>query len=120
MTHDVCCVMNDDDLLSLVTSTLGDRDTTTPPGYRLVARGEVDLVTAHRLEAAFDALIEADAKVIVLDASDVTFIDSSGLRVIVNSSDKLSANDGRLLIEGMSGAVQRVLEVTGLIERYRA
>jgi anti-sigma B factor antagonist len=57
---------------------------------------------------------------IVLDASDVEFLDSSGLRVIVASGIRLSNAGGRLLIEGMSGAVQRVLEVSGLIEQYRA
>jgi anti-sigma B factor antagonist len=55
----------------------------------------------------------------VLDASGIDFVDSSGLRVIINCGNKLSAAGGRLLIEGMSGAVQRTLEISGLIDRYR-
>jgi anti-sigma B factor antagonist len=76
--------------------------------------------TAPDLAQALDALIDEGAKLIVLDASDVEFLDSSGLRVIVATGIRLSNAGGRLLIEGMSGAVQRVLEVSGLIEQYRA
>jgi hypothetical protein len=41
------------------------------------------------------------------------------LRVILGASNKLSAHEGRLLIEGASSAVERVLEITGVIERLR-
>ena len=47
------------------------------------------------------------------------FLDSSGLRVILGASNKLSAQEGQLLIEGASSAVERVLEITGVIERLR-
>ena len=69
---------------------------------------------------AIEALIADGALLFALDASEIESLDSSGLRVIVNCSNKLSSAGGRLLIEGMSGAVQRVLEITGLIDQYRS
>lgn len=96
--------------------TAGD---TSQHAFRITPTGEIDVETAPKLEAAFDALIEAGASIVVLDASSIDFIDSTGLRSVVAASNKLSALGGRLLIEGMSGAVQRVLEVTGLLDRYR-
>lgn len=111
--------MNDGDGLELVTLALGD-DAAPSHGFRVVARGEVDARTAPNLGVALDALIGAGATLVVLDACDVEFIDSSGLRVIVQAGRKLSDAGGRLLIEGMSGAVQRVLEVSGLLEQYRS
>ncbi len=88
------------------------------PIYRVVARGEVDIATAPQLKIAFDNAINDGALLVILDASQIEFLDSSGLRVIVNTSNRLSEEGGRLLIEGMSGVVQRVLEISGLIERY--
>lgn len=109
----------DDNLLKLETVVPSEDDTTRGGGYRVVARGEIDFATAPRLAEALDALIQAGATVVVLDAAGIDFLDSSGLRVIVNYGNKLTGVGGRLLIEGMSGAVQRVLEVSGLIEHYR-
>ena len=55
----------------------------------------------------------------ILDLSRVSFIDSSGLRAVLSASNRLEAANGRLVVQGMSGAVERVFEITGLLERYR-
>jgi anti-sigma B factor antagonist len=109
----------DHDSLEVTTVAIDD-NTSTEHGFRVVARGEIDMETAPSLSAALDALIDQGVRLVILDAADIEFIDSSGLRVIVQSGIKLSEAGGRLLIDGMSGAVQRVLEVSGLIEQYRA
>ena len=109
----------DDEPLALVTVALTDDGGEPGHGYRLTVRGEVDARTAPKLAQALDSLIDRGATLIVLEASGVEFLDSSGLRVIVATGIRLSNSGGRLLIEGMSGAVQRVLEVSGLIEQYR-
>ncbi|MBK5223716.1 MAG: STAS domain-containing protein [Acidimicrobiia bacterium] len=93
----------------------GDR----PAGYRVVVTGEIDVASAPALGAKFDELIEAGALLVVLDSSGVEFVDSSGLRALVAASNQLQEAGGQLLIEGMSGAMQKTLEVSGLLERYR-
>ena len=92
---------------------------TSRHAYRISLTGEIDAASAPKLDAALDQLIEGGAAMVVLDASSIEFIDSTGLRSIVVAGNKLSERGGRLLIEGMTGAVQRVLEVTGLIDQYR-
>jgi anti-sigma B factor antagonist len=109
--------VNDDELLNLVTTLVADETQTA--AYRVTAKGEIDLQTAPRLAETLDSLIEQGAKLVVLEAAEVEFLDSSGLRVIINAGNALHASGGQLLIEGMSGAVQRVLEISGLIEQYR-
>ena len=109
----------DHDSLELTTVALGENHA-EEHSYRVVARGEIDVATAPKLTAALDELIAQGARLVVLDAADVEFMDSSGLRVIVQSGTKLSEAGGRLLIDGMSGAVQRVLEIAGMLEQYRA
>jgi len=102
-----------------LTTSAGD-GTLETRGMRVVARGEIDIETAPRLTAMLDRVIDDGARIVVLDARDVGFIDSTGLRAIIAAGNRLSDRDGHLMIEGMSGAVQTVLEISGLIDRYRA
>ena len=87
---------------------------------RLVATGDLDLATAPILGERVDALISSGATVIILDAAGIEFLDSSGVRVLVQASNALEPLGGRLSIENMSAPVERVLEITGLLERYRS
>ena len=73
----------------------------------------------HSSQTRWTCSIDEGATVIVLDASAVDFVDSSGLRAIIRCGSRIADNGGRLFIDGMSGAVQRVLEISGLIDRYR-
>ncbi len=88
--------------------------------YRVVAAGEIDIATAPLLAAAFDEVIAAGGRLVLLDARDIHFLDSSGISVLISAGSELENHGGRLCIDGMSGAVERVLEITGLLERYRA
>lgn len=121
--HDECvewAAMDDSGLLRLVTLAVAEEGGTAPHAYRVTAHGEIDLESAPRLTEAFNAIIEDGATIVILDASDVAFLDSSGLRAIIQAGHRLTEVGGQLLIEGMSGAVQRVLEISGVIDQYRA
>lgn len=87
--------------------------------WRVVAEGDLDMATAAQLDAVLGDPSLADATVIELDLSGVSFLDSSGLRSIVQFATGLERRGGRLVISGMSAAAQRVLEVTGVLERLR-
>jgi anti-sigma B factor antagonist len=88
--------------------------------WSLQARGDIDVDHAPALAVRLDDALDRGAKVVVLDLSGASFLDSSGLRVIVRAGERLREHDGQLIIEGASGAVSRVLEVTGLLEHYSA
>jgi stage II sporulation protein AA (anti-sigma F factor antagonist) len=91
----------------------------TVRAWSVVVRGEIDMQTATKLEGVLDDVIAKGARLVTLDLEQVDFLDSSGLRVILGASNKLADQEGRLLLEGASSAVERVLEVTGVIERLR-
>ena len=86
--------------------------------WSLRAQGDIDIDHAPALQGRLDDVLDRGAKVVVLDLSGASFLDSSGLRVIVRAGERLREHDGQLIIEGASGAVSRVLEVTGLLEHY--
>jgi len=90
-----------------------------PHAFTMKLRGALDLATCPLLTARLDELLDQGALVVVVDATDVDFIDSTGLRALVHAGNALTERGGRLFIEGMSGATQRVLEVTGLLERFQ-
>lgn len=87
------------------------------PQTTLSLAGELDPATAPVLAARI-ADLAADAAVssVVLDLSQVTFLDSSGLRVLVTGSEALRARSAGLVLRDPSANIRRVLEVTGLTE----
>ncbi|MEO5838323.1 MAG: STAS domain-containing protein [Acidimicrobiales bacterium] len=100
-----------------VTSEASERGT---HAVRLVAKGELDTYVEPVIVDRVTELASQGIKLIILDLGGVTFLDSSGLRAIIKAGNLLAARDGQLLIEGASGATQRVLEITGMLERYRS
>jgi anti-anti-sigma factor len=82
----------------------------------VVVRGEIDIVTSPQLRAA---LLDdrAQAPLIVLDLREVTFIDSSGLGVIVGQQKRAQEREERFAVAvGESLAVQRILDLSGLVK----
>ncbi len=90
-----------------------------PHAWVLAARGEIDVDSCRRLDDALAHLVDDGARLVVLDLSKVDFVDSSGLRTVLRAEQQLHEAGGELVVRGMSGAVERVLEITGLLERLR-
>lgn len=82
----------------------------SPRGLRLL--GDIDSHTAPQLEDALRAL-KTDSDV-TLGMAKVGFIDSTGLRVLVAQHQRSDASGSRLVLANPSGAVSRLLEMTGL------
>ena len=84
-----------------------------PGRYVVTLCGELDLATADRLWTQVEPLIQPDVR-IVLDASGMTFLDSSGLRVLLLMHNGATAGGGTLLLVAPPPAVQRVLDLAGV------
>ena len=84
---------------------------------RVVPVGELDLATAPELEAQLHELRRSGFDRLVLDLRRLRFVDSSGIRVIVGEDQYAATNDREFSLIGGSPAVQRALEVSGLLER---
>jgi anti-sigma B factor antagonist len=76
--------------------------------------GDLDIEAAPELRALLTELLEAGVTALVIDVSDLEFMDSSGLGVLVSSHRRLSRYGGKLRVVGANHAVARVIEVTGL------
>lgn len=83
----------------------------------LVLRGELDLACAPMLDAAVERVCTEQTETLTLDLSGLTFMDSTGLRAILLAEDLCGRHDCKLVVIPGPAQVQRVFEVTGLLER---
>lgn len=78
------------------------------------AVGELDIATAPLLEERLQQTFEYHAGPTVLDLTEVSFIDRAGLRVLILAALRSREDRGRLRIRIGTGAVQRMIEATGV------
>ncbi|GIJ09483.1 STAS domain-containing protein [Micromonospora andamanensis] len=94
------------------TVTHVDDDDGGPTRLRLA--GELDMISAPRLNAVIDRLASAGQRRLLIDLTELTFCDSTGIAVFVRGDNRAAAEGGWLRITGAVGRVARVLAVTGL------
>lgn len=75
--------------------------------------GDLDMATAPILRENLARVEDGGAVTIMLDLSEVTFIDSSGLKEFLEARSRARDNGHRLLMSGASPAAQRLFELTG-------
>jgi anti-sigma B factor antagonist len=80
----------------------------------LEVQGEVDLYTSSQLRDAILRLAEEAENRIVVDLNNVSFMDSSGLGVLVAGLKRARERGGELALVFGEGSVQKVIGITGL------
>lgn len=83
----------------------------------LLVRGELDLAAASSLDAELDRALGTDASRIVLDLAALEFIDSTGLSVLVRAQQRAHNSGRELGVVNPGPQVERLLNLTGLLER---
>jgi anti-sigma B factor antagonist len=88
----------------------------TPDGRAgvIVAEGEIDLAAAPRLREAMTDHLTAGRVHLLLDLTSVTFIDSTGLGLLVGAAKKSFGLGGSLRIVCSNERVLRILAITGI------
>ena len=83
-------------------------------------QGELDHHSAEEIRQCLDREIESSGCMcLTLDLSGVTFMDSSGLGVILGRYRLLNARGGTLFISGAQSSVERILRMSGLYSLIR-
>ena len=80
--------------------------------------GEVDLGSAGALRAAVEDLLARPGGLTVLDLSEVTFLDSAGLKVLDDMQQQAGEADGTVALVCPEPRILRLLEITGLSDRF--
>ena len=80
-------------------------------------RGELDLSTVGKVQEELQRVEASSPRVVVLDLSKLTFLDSTGLRCLVTADERARDEGRRVVIVRGPEAVQRVFSITRLEDR---
>ncbi len=87
-------------------------------GVILALRGELDLATAPELESQLRAIEASHPGRVLIDLGGLEFMDSTGLGVMVRAHKAAQANGHRLAFRPGPHQVQRLFELTGMLDRF--
>jgi anti-anti-sigma factor len=82
----------------------------------LTVRGEIDVATSPQLKRALDQAIRERTGAVVLDLSDLRFLDITGLKLMLAARAALAREARSLAIVCPPGPVRRVMEIIGVDE----
>jgi anti-anti-sigma factor len=98
------------DILEVTTQDSGEQVT-------ISLKGELDLSSVGKVQEELRR-VEAEAPaLLVLDLTDLSFLDSTGLRTVVTADERARENGRRFVVVRGPDAVQRVFAITRLEER---
>ena len=81
----------------------------------VVLTGEIDHHCAKDYIAAISAKIEAyTPRICILDFQDVSFIDSSGIAVVINALRSMTQIEGALILAGLTEQPMKVFRASGI------
>lgn len=85
--------------------------------WTIAVSGELDLASGSALKDAYDLAEASDAERIVVDLSDLDFMDSSGLRAVLSLDMRSRQTGTDLALHKASGSVHRVFVLTKIADR---
>ena len=88
-------------------------------GHLIVASGELDIAATPRLSTVLAMASASPGGRLVLDLSDVTFVDSTALGTILKAAAQFDDGGTLLAVVVPDGPVRRLLEMTNLTQRFR-
>ena len=76
-------------------------------------QGRIDTLTSPDLESALNPFLLEENTQITIDFKEVSYISSSGLRVIIKAAQKAKSVNGEIELINLNDSVAQVLEITG-------
>ena len=99
-----------------MTLTIADR--WSGPFHVVELGGDIDIDTARDLRSHFIDRIAYDSSRVVVDLTNVEFVDSSGLGALI-SGWHITRDKGEFRLAGANVSVQRVLTITGMHDVFQ-
>lgn len=89
-----------------------------PRAARISLHGEFDIASADDAGRDLQELLGRDLDAVVIDLSGLDFMDSTGVKFLVDGRDTARARGVRLTLVHAGGPVGRVLTVSGVIALF--
>jgi anti-sigma B factor antagonist len=82
----------------------------------LLVEGELDIATAPRLISVLNSAVQEALRSLVVDLSEVDFMDSTGLALLINAHRRLTRRSKGFAVVCPPGPLRRVFEVTDMVD----
>lgn len=95
---------------------------TTPGKSRsnvLPLKGEIDLHVSPSVTASLNSMIEKKPERLVVDLSDVSYIDSAGLAALIGAMQKVEGYGGKFMLAGLQETVRSIFEISRLDQVFQ-
>jgi anti-anti-sigma factor len=87
--------------------------------YRYHLRGDVDTVTAPQVRLELRTAVNTDDADVVIDCTELSFIDSTGVAVLLEMNRLLEGDSRNMLIVNVPPGPRRVFDALGLTDLLR-
>ena len=88
-----------------------------PTAVEVVLTGELDIATVDDAERRIEAAAAGSPSVLVVDLSQLEFVDSSGVRLVLLADDRARAAGRGLVVRLGTGHALRVFQALGLMDK---
>jgi anti-sigma B factor antagonist len=85
----------------------------------LPLEGEIDLHVSPQISASLAAIVKRKPATVVVDLSKVTYIDSSGLAVLIEAMQNVGGYGGKFALAGLQETVRPIFEIARLDQVFR-
>jgi anti-sigma B factor antagonist len=82
--------------------------------FVIAARGEIDLFTAPELKQVITDAIESGERRMAIDLTEVSFLDSTALGVLIGAVKRLRSRGGALAVVNTDSSIAKTFQITGL------
>ncbi len=80
--------------------------------------GSLDIYTSLDLKAALEDHVKDDAPDVVIDMEKLTYIDSSGIGILIKALNYVQGLNGKLCVANLKPAIEKVFKVSGLTSYF--
>src|SRR5215467_754894 len=85
----------------------------------LPLKGEIDLHVSPSVTASLNAMIDKKPERMVIDLSDVSYIDSAGLAALIEAMQKVEGYGGKFMLAGLQETVRSIFEISRLDQVFQ-
>lgn len=86
--------------------------------YVATLKGELDTAAAVEAEQVLKPLYQNDGRDIVIDCTELKYIASSGLRILISILKGAKAKGSKVIIRNMNDDIKNVFRLTGFINLF--
>ena len=85
----------------------------------LPLKGEIDLHVSPSVTASLNEMIDKKPKRLVVDPSDVSYIDSAGLAALIGAMQRVEDYGGKFALAGLQETVRSIFEISRLDQVFQ-